>query len=441
MTILFYFIHEFFSSQSMKKYWINFLIVGMAFGTAWAIRGQFGHEQGAAWAGGIGALALVLVAGRKDWNAKALLISLASAVGWGAGGMISYGQIVGYGRSDDFLNASYGLLMLFIIGGLYGLTGGGLVGLSLSSTKKKKVEWVSLITKMTAGGIITYYFLVEQLGLLMTPPRSEAWAVCLGAGVAMVWFMARHQYTSALRVALISALGAGFGFAFGNFLQILGNIMEIQFNMWNVMEYSIGFFGGVSMAYGVFSTQWPEESETAMTKPWEGRSAFFIVFVLIPLLVFQQSSALLNPLLGGFSRIQQEGNATLQGSLAALFILIIMVWLGLTKMSNTNSISGEKRNVRFLFILYFVVYMIFSYIVSGAFKDIFMLNHHLYVVNLVVILFLVGKHFPAFPDHLHPEMKIRDWFKLLLALVLVILFLSLISVLLHGEMSGSNNRF
>jgi len=45
----------------MKKQWISILIVGMAFGTAWAIRGQFGHEQGAAWAAGVGALALVLV--------------------------------------------------------------------------------------------------------------------------------------------------------------------------------------------------------------------------------------------------------------------------------------------------------------------------------------------------------------------------------------------
>ena len=425
----------------MKKYWINLLIVGMTLGTAWAIRGQFGHEQGAAWAGGIGALALVLVTGRKDWNAKALAISLASAIGWGAGGMISYGQIVGYGRSDDFLNASYGLFMLFIIGSLYGLLGGGLVGLNLSSTKQKKVAWGSLMAEMTAGGIIAYYFLIEQLGLLMTPPRSEAWAVCLGAGVSMTWFMARHQYTPALRVALISALGAGFGFAFGNFLQILGNVLEIQFNMWNVMEYSIGFFGGTSMAYGVFSTDWPEESETAMIKPWEDRSAFFIVFALIPILVFQQSSALLNPLLGGFSQIQQEGNATLQGSLVALLILIIMIWLGLRKMGNANSIPGEKRNVRFLFILYFIVYIMFSYVVSGAFKGIFMLNHHLYIANLVVILFLVGKHFPAFSDKLHSGMKARDWFKLLLALVLTILFLSFISISIHGEMGGSNIRF
>ena len=32
---------------------LNLIIVGMTLGTTWAIRGQFGHEQGAAWAGGV----------------------------------------------------------------------------------------------------------------------------------------------------------------------------------------------------------------------------------------------------------------------------------------------------------------------------------------------------------------------------------------------------
>lgn len=436
-----YFNQEFFQHFNMEKSWVSLLIVGMTLGTAWAIRGQFGHEQGAAWAGGIGALALVLIAGRKDWNARALTISLASVIGWGAGGMISYGQIVGYGRSDDFLNASYGLLMLFIIGGLYGLLGGGLVGLSLSSTKQKRVAWGLLMAEMTAGGIIAYYFIIEQLGLRMTPPRSEAWAVCLGAGVAMTWFMARNHYTPALRVALISALGAGFGFAFGNFLQILGNVLEIQFNMWNVMEYSIGFFGGTSMAYGVFSTKWPEERETALIKPWENRLAFYIIFVLIPLLVFEQSSSLINPLLNGFSQIQQEGNATLPGSLVALIVLTVMICLGRNKTVNASSFPGARQNVRFLFILYFAVYVIFSYIVSGAFKAIFKLNHHLYIINLMVILFLVGKHFPAFSEKLHTGIRIYEWSKWLVILVLSILVLSFISISIHGEMAGSNIRF
>ncbi len=68
---------------------LGILIVAMALGTAWAIRGQF-IEQGAAWAGAIGGLALVLVSQRKDWYNKMVLVALASAIGWGAGGMISY---------------------------------------------------------------------------------------------------------------------------------------------------------------------------------------------------------------------------------------------------------------------------------------------------------------------------------------------------------------
>lgn len=97
----------------MKNQWISILIVGLTLGTTWAVKGQFGHEQGAAWAGGIGALALVLVSQRKDWYSKMLMIAFSSAIGWGAGGMISYGQVVGYGRSDDLLNASYGFFDAF----------------------------------------------------------------------------------------------------------------------------------------------------------------------------------------------------------------------------------------------------------------------------------------------------------------------------------------
>ena len=233
----------------MKNQLITILIVAMTLATAWAIRGQFGHETGAAWAGGIGGLALVLVAKRKDWYSKIFSIALASAIGWGAGGMMSYGIVVGYGRSSSLPDAFYGLLMLFVIGGLYGILGGGLVGLSLDSTKEKRVNWGLLLAEMVAGGLIGYYLLIVQFEWLMTPPRSEAWALCFGAGMALLWYMARNNYKSPIRVSLFSALGAGFGFAFGNFLQTLGTTLEVQFNMWNVMEYSIGFFGEIGRAH------------------------------------------------------------------------------------------------------------------------------------------------------------------------------------------------
>ena len=215
---------------------LSMLAVGMALGTAWAIRGRFGHEQGAAWAGAIGALALLLVAKRTDWYAKAFRITMAAAFGWGVSGVMSYGVIVGYGRGSDFVNVYYGLLMLFVLGILYGFIGGGLFGLALLDSKVNRIKWHSVITEMIAIGVLFYAVLIDQLGWLMTPPRSEAWTACLGAAIALAWYIKRNNYYAVMKVAGWSALGAGFGFAFGNFLQVMGNVSGVDFNFWNVME-------------------------------------------------------------------------------------------------------------------------------------------------------------------------------------------------------------
>ena len=124
-----------------KKLLLSLLTVGMSLGTAWAIRGQFGHEHGAAWAGSIGSIAILLVAKRQDWFSKAFQIIVSGAMGWGIGGVMSYGLVVGYGRDTEFINVYYGLISLFVIGGLYGFIGGGLFGLSLSNSSKSPVAW------------------------------------------------------------------------------------------------------------------------------------------------------------------------------------------------------------------------------------------------------------------------------------------------------------
>ena len=421
----------------MKKQWISILIVGLTLGTAWAIRGQFGHEQGAAWAGGIGALALVLVSQRKDWYSKILLITLSSAIGWGAGGMISYGQVVGYGRSMDFLNSSYGLLMLFVIGALFGLLGGGFVGLTLGSSREKRINWGCLIAEMAAGGLIAYSFLIDQLEILMTPPRSEAWAVCLGAGLAMVWHMVRNKHNSPLKVALFSALGAGFGFAFGNFLQIVGNVMEISFNMWNVMEYSIGFFGGIAMAYGVFTSEWPEES--LIPERWENRTAFLLTFVFIPFIVFNQSR-LYHLLLGNTAENQDLNVIALSGSISAAIIITAMAVIGWLVTVKSRD-SFKRKDVQVLFILYFASYIFISYCVTGAFSGTFLLNHHLYVANILAVLVLLGQRFPAFINHSGLEMKGTEWLQYFTAIIVLIIILTLILINIHGELNGANARF
>lgn len=421
----------------MKNQWISILIVGLTFGTSWAIRGQFGHEQGAAWAAGIGAMSLVLVAGRKDWYRKIILVAMSSAIGWGAGGMISYGKVVGYGRSTDFLNAGYGFLMLFVIGGLFGLLGGGFVGLTLDSTKEKKVHWGQLISEMTAGGIIFYYFLVVQLEWLMTPPRSEAWAVCLGAGFAMIWYMIRNNFQSPLRVAAISALGAGFGFAFGNFLQVLGTILEIRFNMWNVMEYSIGFFGGISMSYAVFTSVWPAETSTPKSR--ENKAGYIMLFVFIPFLVFI-NSPLIENFLKHSSDFKMPENIPFSASMTALVMLITSAIAGWIVFV-TSGLKPDRNNAIRMLIIYLGTYIVLSYIVTGAFNGVVHLNHHLYVVNFIVIFILLRKQFPVSIDNPKSEINGNKWMLITLALVIIVLALAFILVNIHGDLGGANNRF
>jgi hypothetical protein len=423
----------------MKKQWLSVLIAGLAFGTAWAVRGQFGHEEGASWAAAIGALALVLVSGRKDWYSKILPIVLSSVLGWGAGGMISYGKVVGYGRSSDFGNAWYGLLMLFVIGGLYGLLGGGLTGLSLWSGKKNRVNWASLLIEMVAGGIIFYYLLIAQLELLMTPPRSEAWAVCLGAGAALLWHMARNGYKVPLRVAFISALGGGFGFAFGNFLQITGDVLHIQFNMWNVMEYSIGFFGGSSLAYAVFTSEWEEDPYEP--KAWENISAWAIVFAFIPAVVFMNSRLYEYLTSDGPGRAALS-DITMLGSLVSLAVVLFVMAASLFRILR---ISGEmkRKDVLFLFILFIVADIFLSYSVTGAFTGSFHLNHHLYVLNLIVILIMMSRRFPSFFSGQGKRIEINGtkWLVYLGIIILITMMLAFILINMHGDLNGAGSRF
>ncbi len=412
------------------------LVVALSLATAWAIRGQFGHEQGAAWAGAIGGLALVVVSNRKDWYAKMGLIALASAIGWGAGGMISYGAVVGYGKADDFINVFYGFGMLFVIGALFGLLGGGLVGLTLEATKKKKVNWGALVSEMVAGALLTYFFLIEQIGFKMTPPRSEAWALILGAGLAMLLHMARKNRNSAIRVAIFSALGGGFGFSFGNFLQVTGNVLQIPFNMWNVMEYSIGFFGGTGMAYGVFSSKWPVDDE-GKPKTWVNILSLLVLLVFIPLMIFRESLAY-DPILNRLGEISNVEQIASISTIVAAIVLVLMAISVFWKLKDRN--YGSKDATLFLFV-YLGVYAVLSYLVTGLFAGKVSVNHHLYLLNILIIYIIVRNGKTEYVNVGCNALPTKKWGLCLLAIVVFIALLSLVAISIHGELPGSHNRF
>lgn len=418
-----------------KQLFLSIVVVALAFGTAWAIRGKFGHEQGAAWAGAIGALSVILVTKRNDWYNKAFKIALGAAFGWGISGVISYGIVVGYGRGNDFVNVYYGLLMLFVIGVLYGILGGGLFGLSLIDSKTVKVKWHTLLTEMVALGLLTYALLINQLEWFMTPPRSEMWAACMGASIAVVWYIVRHQHTSALRVVVWSGLGAGFGFAFGNFLQVMGSVSGMDFNFWNVMEYSIGFFGGMGMAYGTFTSHWPVSDD----KPSRGSNILAIVLLtcFIPFVVWDQSFVT-----DRFDFILESGGTITTIFYIKVIAILSIVMIALTVILKNHSSSGvetvEKnaRKVRSFFILYTLLYSGLSFLVTGLYTHPF--EQYLYLVNLGVVLLLLPRVTGVFEPQ---ENRPSKWVMLSLLLIFAIAFLAFIAINTHGELPNIQVRF
>lgn len=408
---------------------ISSLIVAMALGTAWAVRGKFGHEQGAAWAGAIGGMAVILVSRRSDWYNKVFKIGLASAIGWGIGGMISYGVVVGYGRGSDFGNVYYGLLMLFVIGALYGFLGGGLFGLALVDSREEKVKWYALLSEMVAFGLLAYGLLINQLEWLMTPPRSELWAACLGASVAVAWYAIRNNHTAVLKVAVWSALGAGFGFAFGNFLQVLGTGSPLPFNFWNIMEYSIGFFGGLGMAYGTLTSTWPVSVEQSAKR--SNLVPILLLTVFIPFVLWDNS--FVAEKLTFILELGGDSGTVFNVQMIALASIVLCVSVVFAKYYQT---LYSYTAVRSIFILYLGVYTFLSFLLTGIYSH--PIEQYLYLINIAVILITL--------PYLKDSFEVREerplkWLVVFTVLVAVIAILAFVAINSHGELKGSQIRF
>lgn len=422
-----------------RQLYLSMLVVGLSLGTAWAIRGQFGHEHGASWAGAIGCLSVLLVAKRTDWYTKLFSATMAGALGWGIGGIMSYGIVVGYGRASDFINVYYGLMMLFVIGALYGFIGGGLFGLSLASNAKNPVKWVNLIVEMVIGGVMFYFFIIMEFEWFMTPPRSELWAACLGMAAALTWFMVRHKQYSALRLAAFSGLGAGFGFAFGNFLQVLGGVSGIKFNFWNVMEYSIGFFGGLGMAYGTFTSSW----EVSESEPKKSSQLFplLMLVLIIPFVVWQQSfdtkriyETLINIHVPDGSNLF----AITEWSGLVLILIMSVVWLYKYYFGRANTVNYSYQDLATFFIGQLALYTIFSLIITGAFISTYRIEQYLYILNLIAIIALMKQTQPIFSERPIQE---RKWLINTMGVCIIIAVLAFIAMQSHGELKGSHKRF
>ncbi len=111
------------TTQSLQFKKSGILLTGLAMAIGWGIRGNFGHQYGAAFAGCLGSITMCLLSGREDWKNKVLYFAFFGSIGWGFGATISYMQVISYCESGQIATQYFGYTCLFIIGFIWASLG------------------------------------------------------------------------------------------------------------------------------------------------------------------------------------------------------------------------------------------------------------------------------------------------------------------------------
>ena len=284
------------------------VLTAMAAGMGWGIRGQYGHETGAMIAGALASLTLVLFLVPRASSLTGARAAAMMTAAIGIGGSMTYGQTVGLTHDGELLGHTealrWGLLGLFIKGGLWIGFGGAFLGMGLGGKRYRPFEIARLMAGLVALMFLGFWLINspfdpanKELPAIYfsddwyfepdrdLKPRREMWGgyVLALAGLAAYVRWVRHDRL-AFRMAGIGVLSGGFGFAGGQSVQAFhawhpevfadGGALGLfagyfgHFNWWNMMETTFGAIWGAGIALGL----WLNRGLIAVGRSPAGRS-------------------------------------------------------------------------------------------------------------------------------------------------------------------------
>jgi hypothetical protein len=316
----------------------------------WGIRGQFGHEYGAALAGALGGMTIALLSGREDWRRRVHYFAFFGAVGFGFGGAMSYMKTAAYAHSSDSATVLYGFACLFVLGFIWaGPAGAGIaVAANFSREELTKFfvpisavflswylhdatriwwrEWpwftpvlggesgvinqtilvvlaVCLIKReywglgsrlmlyMAGGWWIGHLLLIRALHLDMNPPRGGTWAGYLGLVFGILAFCWRNQQGAIAFATTATAFLGGLGFALGTAVKLMVMSSGFNTNWHSVMEQTQGLFFGIALAIslGLLIGRTPRLVDEPRTRRWTEVLCVVFVLCILPYLNFRRS--------------------------------------------------------------------------------------------------------------------------------------------------------
>lgn len=322
--------------------WQFLLLAGLSLSIGWGIRGQFGHEYGAAMAGSLGCLAIAVLSGREDWQRRAAYFAMFGGIGWAIGGSMSYMKVVAYTHSPDAATALYGFANMFVLGFLWSAPGGTGCALPAYLTREKLTEffypfsaviigWLArdivadmfrflrfpglgvvvpvlsvlvlaaIRRKFDMGSRLVLYLcggwwagmllFVYGGGLHMSPPRADGWAGCAGLVGGILIFCARNGLGGVAFATLCTGLIGGCGFALAAAIKEMGIRTGLITNWHSVMEQTDGLLFGLALAIamGLIMRRAPRVSDEPPVRRWTDAYAVMFVLWLLTYLNFRLS--------------------------------------------------------------------------------------------------------------------------------------------------------
>jgi hypothetical protein len=255
----------------------------------WGIRGQYGHESGAMIAGVLVALAIALLFCQRRSSLAAARIVALTAVGVSFGGAMTYGQTVGLTQDAELHGhweaLRWGMLGLFIKGGIWIGFAAVLLGVGLSGKRYRALEMLLLFLFLMGLHLLGLYLLNEPFdpprgelpriyfsdhwhwepGKPDLVPRQECWGGLLLALVGLWLYAAAVKRDAIARnLGLFGVVFGGLGFVAGQSVQAYhswnaadfqqGWLAQIEpyMNWWNTMETVFGAVMGLGLGLGVW---------------------------------------------------------------------------------------------------------------------------------------------------------------------------------------------
>ena len=159
--------------------------------------------------------------------------------------------------------------------------------------------------------------------------------------------------------------------------------------------------------------------------------------MFIPLIVYRESLSYehLMKRLGDIASL--ESVALISTTFVAILLILVAILL-LWKLGNSRYIM---KNVALFLFVYLITYATLSYVVTGVFAGQMSLNHHLYIVNIVLIFAMFKRGKLIGSESVSEEVNFKKWTIFFIIIIVFISILSLIAANFHEGLPGGHNRF